>query len=140
METNSALDTPPPGSSAEEDPDQFILWASGRAFAIAAVPLPLDDVAPLAANEAYMIYRLGRRYGYSLGDAAIANFVGCVGGSLVGKLAASFIPFLKAPIAAAVTYAVGMTAKEYFASGMILEPDDLRRKFNAFETAAGSFK
>lgn len=146
-----AQDTPAPEAApqsaaadsdqlAEEDPDQLILWAVGRAFAIAAVPLPLADVAPLAANEAYMIYRLGCCYGYSLSESTIANFIGCIGASLVGKFVASFIPFLKAPIAAAVTYAVGMTAKEYFASGMSLEPDDLRRKFKSFEETARSFK
>ena len=39
--------------------DSYIKWAAGRAFGIALVPLPLADVAPLTANEAYMFYKLG---------------------------------------------------------------------------------
>ena len=51
------------------------------------------------------------------------------GGSLAGKLAASFLPFLKVPIAAGITYGVGKAAKAFFASGMKLDMDELKEKF-----------
>ena len=78
-----------------------------------------------------MIHRIGKSFGYELDESAIANFVACLGASVGGKLAASLLPFLKAPIAAGVTYAVGMTAKEYFAAGMNVGPTVLRHKFRS---------
>ncbi|MBO4492648.1 MAG: hypothetical protein J5944_14965, partial [Lentisphaeria bacterium] len=107
----------------------YINWAAGRAAAIAFVPLPLADVAPLMANEAYMIYRIGAAYGYAVDKIILTMLAGVAGGSIAGKLAASFLPFLKIPIAAGITYGVGKAAKAYFESGMTLDMDDLKEKF-----------
>ncbi len=112
-----------------EEADSFIYWAAGRAFAIAIIPLPLADVGPLIANEAYMFYKLGTLYGYAVDKTILAGFLGCLGASVGGKIAASFIPFLKAPIAAGITYAVGCAAKAYFESDMKLEAEELRNIF-----------
>ncbi|MPN15838.1 hypothetical protein SDC9_163174 [bioreactor metagenome] len=112
-----------------KEADSFIYWAAGRAFAIAIVPLPLADVGPLIANEAYMFYRLGTLYGYAVDKTILAGFLGCLGASVGGKIAASFIPFLKAPIAAGITYAVGCAAKAYFESDMKLGTEELRSIF-----------
>ena len=109
--------------------DSYIKWAAGRAFAIALVPLPLADVAPLTANEAYMFYKLGSLYGYAVDKTVLAGFLGCLGASLGGKLLASFAPILKAPIAAAVTYGVGCAAQAYFESGMSMKEQDLKDVF-----------
>lgn len=114
---------------ADSEADSFILWAAGRAAAIAAVPLPLADVAPLMANEAYMIYRLAEVYGYSIDKSVVTMLAGVAGGSILGKLGASFLPFLKVPIAAGITYAVGKAAKGYFASGMTLPREILMDVF-----------
>lgn len=114
---------------ASRQADEYINWAAGRAAAIALVPLPLADVAPLMANEAYMIYRIGASYGYAVDKSIMTMLAGVAGGSLAGKLAASFLPFLKIPIAAGITYGVGKAAKAYFESGMALDVDDLKRKF-----------
>jgi uncharacterized protein (DUF697 family) len=114
---------------ADEEADSYINWAAGRAAAIALVPLPLADVAPLMANEAYMIYRLGAVYGYAVDKSILTMLAGVAGGSIAGKLAASFLPFLKIPIAAGITYGVGKAAKAYFESGMTLDMDDLKEKF-----------
>lgn len=116
-------------SDSDSDADEFILWAAGRAAAIALVPLPLADVGPLMANEAYMIYRLADVYGYSIDKSVVTMLAGIAGGSIVGKIGASFLPFLKVPIAAGVTYAVGKAAKAYFASGMTLTRDKLMDVF-----------
>lgn len=114
---------------AGEEADSYINWAAGRAAAIALVPLPLADVAPLMANEAYMIYRIGAVYGYAVDKSILTMLAGVAGGSIAGKLAASFLPFLKIPIAAGITYGVGKAAKAYFESGMTLDMDDLKEKF-----------
>jgi GTPase Era involved in 16S rRNA processing len=45
-------------ANVSDEADSYINWAAGRAAAIALVPLPLADVAPLIANEVYMIYKL----------------------------------------------------------------------------------
>lgn len=113
----------------EQRAQEYILWGAGRAAAIALVPLPLADVGPLMANEAYMIYRVAEAYGYKIDQSVVAMLTGVVGGSFAGKLAASFLPFLKMPIAAGITYAVGKTAKAYFASGMNLSKEALQDEF-----------
>ena len=104
-------------------------WAACRAFGIAIVPLPLADVGPLVANEAYMIYRIGTAYGYSVDKTIITGFLGCTGASMAGLCLASFLPFLKAPIAAGITYAVGCAANAWFKSGMKMQEDELREIF-----------
>ena len=114
---------------ADKEADEFILWAAGRAAAIAAVPIPLADVGPLMANEAYMIYRIAEVYGFSVDKSVVAMLGGVAGGSIAGKLGATFLPFLKVPIAAGITYSVGKVAKAYFASGMTLSKDKLTEIF-----------
>lgn len=116
-------------SAAERLANQYILWGAGRAAAIAMAPIPLADVGPLMANEAYMIYRVAQAYGYAADKSVVAMFAGMAGGSLAGRMAASLIPFMKIPIAAGITFAVGKTAKAYFASGMTLSKEELQREF-----------
>ena len=122
--------------AVSDEADSYINWAAGRAAAIATVPLPLVDVIPLVANETYMIYRLAEVYGIPVDDAVITMILGCAGGSLAGKLAASLLPVLKIPIAAGVTYGVGKAAKAYFESGMKLNLAELREKFLTEEREA----
>ena len=120
----------------EDEADQYILWAAGRAAAIAIAPIPLADVGPLMANEAYMIYKIAETYGYKIDKSVVAMILGVCGGSIVGKITASFLPFLKVPIAAGITYAVGKTAKAYFESGMTLSEEDMKNVFKKSRTEA----
>ena len=122
--------------SVSSDADSYINWAAGRAAAIALVPLPLADVAPLIANEVYMLYKLAELYGIAADNTVISMLLGCAGGSVAGKVGASFLPFLKIPIAAAVTYGVGKAAKAYFESDMTMNEEELRREFLAGEREA----
>ncbi len=108
---------------------EYIYWGAGRAFVIAAVPIPLADVLPLIANEAYMITKIGSCYGYAVDESMLASFVGCLGGSITGKVISSFIPFFKAPVAAAVTFGVGCAAAAYFESDMSIGKDEINRIF-----------
>lgn len=89
------MKSPDPDKAA----DAFILWAAGRAVAIAVVPIPLADVGPLMVNEAYMIYRIANAYGFSIDKSVVAMLSGVAGGSIAGKVGASFLPFLKVPMA-----------------------------------------
>ena len=109
--------------------DSYIHWAAGRAATIALIPFPLADVAPLVANEIYMIYRLAGIYGIAVDNTVITMLLGCAGGSFIGKVGASFLPFLKIPIAAAVTFGVGKAAKAYFESNMTLSVQQLKENF-----------
>ena len=62
-------------------------------------------------------------------DTVITMIIGCAGGSIAGKLAASLLPILKIPIAAGITYAVGKAAQAYFESDMKLNETELRETF-----------
>ena len=115
--------------SVSDEAESYINWAAGRAAAIALIPLPLADVAPLIANEVYMIYKLAGVYGIAVDNTIITMLLGCAGGSIVGKIGASFLPFLKVPIAAGVTYGVGKAAKAYFESDMTMDEAELKEKF-----------
>jgi len=115
--------------SVADEADSYINWAAGRAAAIAVIPIPLADIAPLIANETYMIYRLAELYGIPVDDTVITVILGCAGGSIVGKIAASLLPILKIPIAAGITYAVGKAAQTYFESDMKLDEAELRETF-----------
>ena len=120
----------------DDTANEIILWGAGRAAAIALAPLPLADVGPLMANEAYMIYRLANNYDCKIDESVVAMLLGVSGGSIVGKIAASFLPFLKVPIAAGITYAIGKTAKAYFESGMTLSQEDMKDVFKNSRTEA----
>ena len=120
----------------DDTADEIILWGAGRAAAIALAPIPLADVGPLMANEAYMIYRIAETYGYKIDKSVVAMILGVCGGSIIGKITASFLPFLKVPIAAGITYAVGKTAKAYFESGMVLSEEDMKDVFQNSRTEA----
>ncbi|MDR3259858.1 MAG: GTP-binding DUF697 domain-containing protein [Fusobacteriaceae bacterium] len=118
---------------ANAEADECIKWGAGRAAAIAFIPLPLADIGPLIANEAYMIHRLAGIYGYAADKSIIAMLGGVAGGSFAGKFLASFLPGLKIAIAAGVTYGVGKAAKAYFESDMSLGIDALKEKFKLGE-------
>ena len=124
-------------SRCAEAADSYINWAAGRAAAVAISPLPLADLPVLAANEVYMIYKVGSAYGYSVDSTMITAILGAAGASFAGKLMASFIPGLKIAVAAATTYGVGKAAKYYFESGMTLDAKALKQKFNESKKEAG---
>ena len=126
--TISKVETQP--IDPDDTADEIILWGTGRAAAIALAPIPLADIGPLMANEAYMIYRIADNYDCKIDDSVVAMLLGVSGGSILGKITASFLPFLKVPIAAGITYAIGKTAKAYFNSGMILSEKDIKIIFD----------
>ena len=113
----------------KEKVDTTIEWAAGRAAAIAIIPIPIADVAPLVANEIYMIMKIGAVYGIPLSDSMITALLGVLGASFVGKGLASFIPGLKVPIVAAVTYGVGKAAQAWLENDMKTSDEDLKNLY-----------
>lgn len=109
--------------------DGYISWGVGRAMAIALLPLPVADLTALMANEAYMIVRIAEAYGYDIDNSTVSMLAGVVCGAFTKKWLFSLIPFLKMPIAAGITYAMGKVAKSYFASGMTLSREALKNEF-----------
>jgi len=120
----------------DNEANSLIRWAAGRAAAIAFVPFPLADLAPLIANEAYMIQKIAGIYGYAINESIATMLRSIAGGSIVGKVLASFIPVLKIPIATVVTFGVGNAAKAYFSSDMKLNPSELKKEFKKGEKEA----
>lgn len=117
--------------------DEAIHWATGRAAAIAVFPLPLADVAPLIANEVYMVKGIGEAYGLELSDGVARGLLAAAGASFVGLALASFLPGLKVAIAPAITYGAGQAVKAWCASDGALSDGELRAIF-ARERAAGA--
>ena len=115
--------------SASDEADRYINWAAGRAAVIALVPLPLADTVPLIANEIHLIHKLASLYGMSADKSTITTIIGCVGGSLVGKLTSGILPVAKIPVASGVTYGIGKAAKAYFESGKTIDATALRDCF-----------
>ena len=116
----------------DKEADSLIHWAAARAGAI--VVLPLVGTLTLMANEVYMIVKIGKVYDVELVDKAAMSFIGALGGTVTGTLAATLIPIplMQLPIAVGVTYGVGKAAKQWIKDGM---PDDMRPYREVFETA-----
>jgi len=121
-------------NNMESEINDYINWGASRAAAIALIPLPMADAAPLIANEAYMIYKLAEVHGIAIDKSILSMLLGCACNSIAGKIGANFLPFMKIPIAAAATYGIGKTAKAYFESGMTLSLDELKQKFASAQT------
>ena len=109
--------------------DGYISWGAGRAAALTLMPIPIADIPALMANEAYMIYRIAETYGYDVSSSMVSMLIGMVGGTFTRRLLFSLLPILKMPIAAGITYAMGKVAKAYFASGMTLSREALKKEF-----------
>lgn len=116
----------------DKEADSLIHWAAARAGAI--VVLPFVGTLTLMANEVYMIVKIGKVYDVELVDKAAMSFIGALGGTVTGTLAATLIPIplMQLPIAVGVTYGVGKAAKQWIKDGM---PDDMRPYREVFETA-----
>ena len=116
----------------DEAADSLIHWAAARAGAI--VVLPFVGSLTLMANEVYMIVKIGKVYNIDLVEKSALAFIGALGGTVTGTLAATLIPIplMQIPIAVGVTYGVGKAAKQWIKDGM---PDDVKPYLAVFEEA-----
>jgi len=106
-----------------------IIWRAAVASAgVALVPIPLADAIPLAAIQVGMIIKIAEVYGKILTPQTAITLLAPVAASFLGRTAVQnllkFIPGLGtvlgtvigASIAGPLTYAVGKTYMEFFAS------------------------
>jgi uncharacterized protein (DUF697 family)/predicted GTPase len=96
-----------------------VLWASGIAASIGAVPIPIPDAAPLLALQASMLARITVQMGVDFDDATrnflIRSVIGSGALAMIGKQAASMLlkavpglgSAINAGVAAALTAALG---------------------------------
>ncbi len=142
-------DTPPtPQHHAEAE--RLVRSYTLGAMAVGLVPLPLFDLAALAAVQLKMLHALAGRYGIEfkadLGRSAVASLVGsALPNTLSPALAASLtklIPGIGHTLAAgslvllngAVTYAIGKVFIQHFAAGgtfLTFDPEAVRDYFQA---------
>lgn len=114
----------------DDEAESLVRWAAARAAII--VVAPVLGTAALMANEVYMISRIGQVYGVKLSRKAVLSFLGALGGTVAGSLAATLIPlaFMQVPIAVGVTYGLGKAAQKWIKDGM---PDDVQPYRDVFE-------
>jgi small GTP-binding protein len=121
--------TPEITARMDTEANSIVRWATGRAAAIAVVPVPLADIYPLIANEIYMVKQLGSNYGLELTDSMVRGFIASIGASFAGLVLASFIPGAKIAIASSITFAVGKAAKAWCRSDMKMNVDELKKEY-----------
>jgi len=119
--------------------DEYIMWASARAAAIAINPIPLAETPFLASNQIYMIYKISACYGIPPTESIVAGFLGAIGASIGGFGVASFFPGLKIVIAAGITFGVGKAAKAYFESNMTIDKDALNKIYEVNKKNAKNY-
>ena len=114
--------------------------------AVGAVPVPLIDVAGIAAIQLRMIRKLSQLYGRpfsdSLGRSVVASLAGGFGGVAAGAVAGSLVKVVPGigwmlamatvpVVAGASTYAIGQVFLSHFKAGGTIEDLDTT-KFKAF--------
>lgn len=136
---------------AKQTVDRHILWSA----AAGVIPVPLVDVAAVAAVQVKMLSELSKLYGIPFSKSTAKSLVAALLGSVTPSAAtASSVGFVKlvpvvGPIlgtvtmsafAAAATYAVGRVFITHFESGgtfLDFNPDAVREHFRAeFEKKA----
>jgi len=100
--------------------DSFINWAASRAFAIGLLPQGTSFL--LSVNDAYLFYRIAAFYERQPDEKMLTVFLGCVGAETTRHIGMqSLSAVVRAPLCAAVTYALGKTIKKFFASDWTIE-------------------
>lgn len=114
----------------DKQADELIHWGAARAGVI--VLTPVLGTAALIANEVYMISRIGSIYGENVTHKSVLAFMGSLGGTVLGNLAATLIPlpFMQMPIAVSVTFGIGKAAQRWIKDG---QPDNIKPYIDIFE-------
>ena len=114
----------------DKQADELIRWGAARAGVI--VLTPVLGTAALIANEVYMISRIGSIYGENVTHKSVLAFMGSLGGTVLGNLAATLIPlpFMQMPIAVSVTFGIGKAAQRWIKDG---QPDNIKPYIDIFE-------
>lgn len=103
----------------------WIMKAAGTAGTIAFLPLPFVDLIPLAALQGAMVLNVAGIYGYRLTVKRTGELISTFGAGLAGRYLFSQLSkfggipgwALSAAIASAMTFAMGLAAERWFATG-----------------------
>jgi len=150
---STTTDTPPVSATMVDESIAITLTANNlvkdyviASVALGAVPVPLLDLAGVAAIQLRMIQKLSQLYGkpfsQSLGRSVIASLAGSFGGLTAGAVAGSVVKVVPGigwalsmaavpAVAGASTYAIGKVfVKHYEEGGSLVDLDTA--KFKAF--------
>lgn len=148
------------GPTIDKQVDDTVLTYSAINAGLELLPQSLATVA-IIPLQTKMVYKIGSHYGYKLDSGHIKEFIATVGlgmsgqfvesyarkflgglaGRYLGKTAGKIVEKTTGPMMTfASTYALGMVAKSYYASGRKLSMADLQSQFaRKFEEAKGVF-
>lgn len=148
------------GQNVDKQVDDTVLTYSAINAGLELLPQSLATVA-IIPLQTKMVYKIGSHYGYKLDSGHIKEFIATVGlgmsgqfvesyarkflgglaGRYLGKTAGKIVEKTTGPMMTfASTYALGMVAKSYYASGRKLSMSDMQAQFaRKFEEAKGVF-
>jgi uncharacterized protein (DUF697 family) len=146
MKTPSLAQPAPHGDDPKQaDADQVVKTHMAISLAVGLVPLPLADLAALAAIQLRMLSKLSAVYQVEFSEQRATSLIGSLVGAGGTALASSasyrlVLPLLPvggwavgmvstAAVAAASTYALGRVFIQHFASGgtfLTLDPEKVR--------------
>lgn len=113
----------------------FVKYATARALAISASPVPFSETVPLMMNQYYMIVKIAGVYGEDMTFKNIRAVMGSLGAAVVGtSLASTFFWGVKSAVAASVTYALGRAMTAWIASGKTIPLDRLKKLFDEYKS------
>jgi uncharacterized protein (DUF697 family) len=129
-----------------EEIDRLIARHVGFAMGAAALPVPLADIATVAAVQVALAGELARRYGVEAERARLRAAALALAGATAARVGASALKALpgvgfwlggaaQVSLAGAATYALGHALREHFeASGSLAGPDlgALRERYAAY--------
>ena len=106
----------------EEEALSLCKWAAARAGAIVVIP-GLGTLST-AANDIYMIMKIGDVYEEKITEKAAVSLLGSMGAVFAGGKLATLIPFapLQIPLAVGMTYGLGRVVMEWLKAG---KPSDM---------------
>ncbi len=129
----------PPIHNREAEADRIIRKHVGMSAGTGLIPVPLADMASVAALQLTMLKQLARVYGQDFDSDMLRSFVATMSTVLIGNLVARiggsvtkavpiFGPVLggatQATLSAASTYAVGRIFKRYLINGLPIDTID----------------
>lgn len=113
----------------------FVKYASARALAISASPIPFSETLPLTMNQYYMIIKIAGVYGEEMTYKNLRAVMGSLGAVIVGtSLASTFFYGVKSAVAAGITYALGRVMIAWIASGKTIPMDKLKEMFDKYKS------
>ncbi len=144
------------GPGPTKELDDLILQQSIATAALEVLPDRLANLAILPL-QARLVYRIGQANGQSLDAAQAKDLMGTLGLGAAAQIAETVVRRLFGGVAGGVlgraiggltgvaagaavtfasTYALGHAARQYYAQGRQLSPDDLRKLFDRFRGEA----